>query len=162
MGGSRTAGLQNPTLRLQHPTWSDPNVHRAKNGSQTVRMEAWRRAASRDVGAFSLGPQTASGGPTPWPPHWTHQGKPVESRQHPGEATPPNTEHRTSIRGTVWFLQAGWVVAPLRYARGSIWNEEAAREELRLMLRIRRSRACSRCAGPVLGPEEGVKPREAT
>ncbi len=31
-----------PSLRLQHPNWMDPNVHRAPHGSHRVRMEAWR------------------------------------------------------------------------------------------------------------------------
>ena len=44
-----------PKYRLQHPYWSDPNMHRAQTkGLTRVRMEAWRKGIDR------LDPQAAT------------------------------------------------------------------------------------------------------
>ena len=44
-----------PNCRLQHPYWSDPNMHRAPTkGLNRVRMEAWRKDMDR------LGPEAAT------------------------------------------------------------------------------------------------------
>jgi hypothetical protein len=56
LGRQRFAAANEPVTEIAAPSWPDTILHRASNGSPTVRMEAWRQVASVDAGT----PSTAS------------------------------------------------------------------------------------------------------